>query len=367
MAMRQNGAVYYLLSDHPSLRPSFLGASSGQALGSTSITADSSGTRTGELMYKPWGEIRYTWGATPTTYRFTGQREQAEIGLYYYGARWYDPSLGRWAQPDTVLAGALNVQAWDRYMYSNNNPAVYIDPSGHFSVNIFNNGGAACGVDGSFCMRSGLSKQIQLKTIAAAASVSCDTCGKSSEGYGDMGRAYDVFSQVETILGRPLTYNEVLTVTAQEEFGVLADDPTQYTRALEAEGRQFYELCGAGGICEGEELWRFLGSQQGWTGADPNEIADAINGGLDESAGETITDQAPWNPYQSDTTSWRSGSGNGNVPFKYGNYSMLPDAAQKALPIAHEGWEDYQLAVNNPLNKYVVMTMNQYYYWKDYD
>jgi len=44
-----------------------------------------------ELRYKAWGETRYTWGTTPTTVRFTGQREESAIGLYFYNARWYDP------------------------------------------------------------------------------------------------------------------------------------------------------------------------------------------------------------------------------------------------------------------------------------
>jgi len=67
VAMRENSTVYYLLTDH---------------LGSTAITANSSGSRVAELRYKAWGETRYTWGTTPTTYRFTGQREDATIGLY---------------------------------------------------------------------------------------------------------------------------------------------------------------------------------------------------------------------------------------------------------------------------------------------
>ena len=53
------------------------------------------------------------------------------FGLMYYGARFYDPSLGRFAQADTVVPGG--VQGYDRYAYSNNNPVRYIDPSGHFA------------------------------------------------------------------------------------------------------------------------------------------------------------------------------------------------------------------------------------------
>ena len=70
--------TYWLLNDH---------------LGSTAITADANGTKTAELRFKAWGEQRYASGTTPTTYRYTGQREQSQLSIYYYGARWYDPSI----------------------------------------------------------------------------------------------------------------------------------------------------------------------------------------------------------------------------------------------------------------------------------
>jgi RHS repeat-associated protein len=68
-----------------------------------------------------------------TTFRFTGQRSEEDgIGLYYYGARWYDSALGRWAQPDSIVPEAVQgVQAWDRFAYVNNNPVRYTDPTGH--------------------------------------------------------------------------------------------------------------------------------------------------------------------------------------------------------------------------------------------
>lgn len=88
--------VRYLLGDH---------------LGSTSVTASTSATKVAELLYKAWGETRYTSGTTPTTRRFTGQQEESTLGLYFYQARWYDPSIGRFAQPDTVMqvAGGISV------------------------------------------------------------------------------------------------------------------------------------------------------------------------------------------------------------------------------------------------------------------
>ncbi len=116
VAMREAETLSFLLTDH---------------LGSTAVTANSSGGESGKLLYKPWGETRYSSGSTPTTYHFTGQREDASIGLYYYGARYYDPVLGRFAQADTIVPEPGNPQALNRYAYTLNNPVRYTDPTGH--------------------------------------------------------------------------------------------------------------------------------------------------------------------------------------------------------------------------------------------
>ena len=80
----------------------------------------------------PWGETRY--GGVGTEYQYTGQYRLAALGLDCYGARWYDPSLGRFAQADTVVPlASQGVQAWDRYAGMNNNPVKYNDPSGHIA------------------------------------------------------------------------------------------------------------------------------------------------------------------------------------------------------------------------------------------
>jgi RHS repeat-associated protein len=110
----------YLLDDH---------------LGSTSVTTNSSGTKVAELRYKPLGRTRYTSGSTLTTYRFTGQRAEASVGgsfgLYFYGSRWFDPLLGRFISPDSIIPDQNNPQSWDRYEYVFNNPVRYNDPNGH--------------------------------------------------------------------------------------------------------------------------------------------------------------------------------------------------------------------------------------------
>jgi hypothetical protein len=49
----------------------------------------------------------------------------------YYNARWYDPYLNHFTQPDSIVPDPYNPQDWDRYSYVRNNPLRYTDPSGH--------------------------------------------------------------------------------------------------------------------------------------------------------------------------------------------------------------------------------------------
>jgi RHS repeat-associated protein len=107
--------LYYILTDH---------------LGGTSKTISETGTVTGEIHYKAWGETRTSTGSIPTQKKYTGQLE-TEAGLYYYGARFYDPALGRFSSPDTIISNTYNPGNWDRFSYTNNNPINYNDPSGH--------------------------------------------------------------------------------------------------------------------------------------------------------------------------------------------------------------------------------------------
>ena len=57
--------------------------------------------------------------------------QEVDRGLYFYGARWYDGSIARFIQPDTIVPEPGNPQSLNRYSYANNSPIVYNDPSGH--------------------------------------------------------------------------------------------------------------------------------------------------------------------------------------------------------------------------------------------
>jgi RHS repeat-associated protein len=103
-------------------------------LGSSSVTTTANGTWYSELRYSAFGETRYSSGITPTDYRYTGQLEQADVNLYYYNARWYDPELGRFIQADTIVPDPVSSKSYDRYSYVNNNPIRFSDPSGRAAV-----------------------------------------------------------------------------------------------------------------------------------------------------------------------------------------------------------------------------------------
>ena len=62
----------------------------------------------------------------PTDKKFTGQRLDG-TELYYYGARYYDASIGRFIPPDSIVPKPFNPQEFNRYSYALNNPLRYID------------------------------------------------------------------------------------------------------------------------------------------------------------------------------------------------------------------------------------------------
>jgi RHS repeat-associated protein len=106
----------------------------GDHLGSASLLTNGYGATQSSMRYRPYGEVRdsSTAGAVLTNKRFTGQTSyMADIGLMDYGARFYNPLIGRFISPDTIVPGAGNSQAFNRYSYTLGNPLKYTDPSGH--------------------------------------------------------------------------------------------------------------------------------------------------------------------------------------------------------------------------------------------
>lgn len=66
-----------------------------------------------------------SWQGTP--YQYTGQELDSETGLYYYGARFYDPVVSGFMSVDPL---ADQFAGWSSYTYTLNNPLRYTDPTG---------------------------------------------------------------------------------------------------------------------------------------------------------------------------------------------------------------------------------------------
>ena len=100
------------------------------ALGSPVAATDEAGNVLWREAYKPYGSrIRKEDNGTNDTW-FTGKQEDKATGLSYFGARWYDPVLGRFTGIDPVGFKEGNIHSFNRYAYVNNNPYKYVDPDG---------------------------------------------------------------------------------------------------------------------------------------------------------------------------------------------------------------------------------------------
>jgi RHS repeat-associated protein len=82
--------------------------------------------------YLPFGGERSHDGqAIETSYKYTNQELDDTTGLYNYGARLYEPIIGRFISPDTIVQDPYDPETLNRYAYCRNNPLIYVDPMGY--------------------------------------------------------------------------------------------------------------------------------------------------------------------------------------------------------------------------------------------
>jgi len=146
VASNSSGAVEYYHVDH---------------LGSTRLKTNSTGSVIYESNYEPYGPGLDETGSED--YRYTGKREDP-TGLYYYGARYYDPVTGRFTTRDTVFGDLTDPQSLNRYSYCRNNPQKYVDPDGKFAIQLGYGGSAGLLITG-FCVSQGIAISIDWSGI----------------------------------------------------------------------------------------------------------------------------------------------------------------------------------------------------------
>ncbi len=86
-----------------------------------------------ENSYFAFGETR-TLEEGENDYLFTGKALDSDTGLYYYGARYYLPEIGRFISADVFTGKLAEPLSLNRYSYVENNPLKYVDPSGNLKL-----------------------------------------------------------------------------------------------------------------------------------------------------------------------------------------------------------------------------------------
>jgi RHS repeat-associated protein len=95
-------------------------------LSSVTSLSNSAGAIVNTYTYDSYGKLVSSSGTLTNPFQYTAREFDAETGLYYYRARYYDPSVGRFISEDPIaFNGGFNF-----YRYVSNSPANFVDPFG---------------------------------------------------------------------------------------------------------------------------------------------------------------------------------------------------------------------------------------------
>ena len=116
--------------------------------GTPQAATDSAGNLLWKETYKPYGERTVNSAASNTgkgtnALYFHGKKTeslQGGVSLSYFGARYFDPSIGRFMSVDPEGFNPNNIHSFNKYAYGNNNPYKYVDPDGHSAEDLFPSG-----------------------------------------------------------------------------------------------------------------------------------------------------------------------------------------------------------------------------------
>ena len=94
-------------------------------LGSTRLLTDTGGESSATFSYGAYGGVEGSTGTATTPLGFTGQYTDAETGLQYLRARFYDPATAQFITRDPLVGTTR-----EPFVYGESNPTRFVDPSG---------------------------------------------------------------------------------------------------------------------------------------------------------------------------------------------------------------------------------------------
>jgi RHS repeat-associated protein len=164
------------------------------AHGSMRLLTDPAGTVTDTYAYDAYGGVIATTGATNNPYRYSGERLDADTGLYQLRARYYDPGAGRFITRDRYPGDVAAPRSLHRYLYADADPVNLIDPTGLYAT------------VGEFSLAGYINSMIDAAELTS-------TVGKACTAYSTLEQVQDLIFATSA-----LTHMLVAANTLQQHF-----------------------------------------------------------------------------------------------------------------------------------------------------
>ena len=108
---------------------------------------DEDGNKVLGFTYDAWGNVSITESSEISSldegygtflkkaciFRYRGYMYESSSGFYYLQTRFYDSETGRFINADGYVSTGTGLLGYNMYAYCNNNPVMYVDPSGHWA------------------------------------------------------------------------------------------------------------------------------------------------------------------------------------------------------------------------------------------
>ena len=98
--------------------------------GSVRQLTNAAGAVTDSYEYDAFGNSFTISGTTPNNYMYRGEQWDADLGLYYLRARYYNPLTGRFLSRDPENGRRINPKTLQKYLYASGDPVNLLDPTG---------------------------------------------------------------------------------------------------------------------------------------------------------------------------------------------------------------------------------------------